>query len=345
MKHHLNTLYVFTQGAYLRKESETVVVRIDKQAKTRLPLLNIGSIACFGRVGISPQLMGYCGQNGIAISFMTEHGRFLAAVNGFTPGNVLLRREQYRRADDPDAATRIARACIIGKLANYRTVLRRAVRDQKDSVSESTDRLTRTANRIDMAIRTLGESLSLDQLRGMEGEFSAEYFGVFNDLITAQQNDFVFSGRTRRPPMDKVNAMLSFLYSMLTNDLRSACEASGLDAAVGFLHRDRPGRPSLALDLMEEFRAVLVDRLVLSLINRGQVKASGFVEDPGNGVRMNEPTRKLIVAAYQKRKQESVTHPFLNEKMTLGLVPHIQARLLARHLRGDSDAYPPFVWK
>ena len=343
MKQHLNTLYVFTQGVYLRKESETVVVRIDKQSKTRLPLLNIGAIACFGRVGISPQLMGYCGQHGIAISFMTVHGRFLASVNGFTPGNVLLRREQYRRADDLDSAKLIARACIIGKLANYRTVLRRAVRDQ--TASEATDRLTRTANRIDVAIRTLNESLSLDQLRGMEGEFSAEYFAVFNDLITSQQSEFVFSGRTRRPPMDKVNALLSFLYSMLTNDLRSACEASGLDAAVGFLHRDRPGRPSLALDLMEEFRPVLVDRLVLSLINRGQVKASGFVEDPGNGIRMTEATRKSIVVAYQKRKQETVTHPFLDEKMTLGLVPHIQARLLARHLRGDSDAYPPFAWK
>jgi CRISP-associated protein Cas1 len=343
VKHHLNTLYVFTQGAYLRKESETVIVRIDKQSKTRLPLLNIGAIACFGRVGISPQLMGYCGQHGIAISFMTEHGRFLAAVNGFTPGNVLLRREQYRRADDLESAKPIARACIIGKLANYRTVLRRAVRDQ--AASEATDRLTSTANRVDSVIRTLDESLSLDQLRGLEGAFSAEYFAVFNDLITSQQNEFIFSGRTRRPPMDRVNAMLSFLYSMLTNDLRSACEASGLDAAVGFLHRDRPGRPSLALDLMEEFRAVLVDRLVLSLINRGQVKASGFLEDPGNGIRMNEVTRKLIVAAYQKRKQETVTHPFLNEKMTLGLVPHIQARLLARHLRGDSDVYPPFAWR
>ena len=285
MKHHLNTLYVFTQGAYLRKESETVVVRIDKQPRMRLPLLNIGAISCFGRVGISPQLMGHCGQNGIAITYMTEHGRFLAAVNGFTPGNVLLRREQYRRADDLNSAKLIARACIIGKLANYRTVLRRGVRDQQPSIG--TERLTRIGNRIDMAIRTLNESLTLDQLRGMEGELSAEYFSVFNDLITTNQSDFVFSGRTRRPPMDRVNAMLSFLYSMLTNDLRSACEASGLDAAVGFLHRDRPGRPSLALDLMEEFRAVLVDRLVLSLINRSQVKAGGFVEDPGNGVRMS----------------------------------------------------------
>ncbi len=343
MKHHLNTLYVFTQGAYLRKESETVVVRIDKQPKMRLPLLNIGSITCFGRVGISPQLMGFCGQKGIAISFMTESGRFLAAVNGFTPGNVLLRREQYRRADDLESAKLIARSCIVGKLANYRTVLRRGARD--NSNQESCQRLTAVANRIDMAIRTLSESLSLDQLRGIEGEYSAEYFSVFNNLITSQQRDFVFSGRSRRPPQDRVNALLSFLYSMLANDMRSACEGTGLDAAVGFLHRDRPGRPGLALDLMEEFRAVLVDRLVLSLINRGQVKRTGFSEDPGRGIRMDDSTRKQLVTAYQKRKQESVTHPFLNEKMTLGLVPHIQARLLARHLRGDSDAYPPFAWK
>jgi len=343
LKHHLNTLFVFTQGAYLRKESETVVVRIDKLPKTRLPLINIGAIACFGRVGISPQLMGFCGQKGIAITFMTEHGRFLAAVNGFTPGNVLLRREQYRRADSLDDARTIARSCIIGKLGNYRTVLRRAVRDQPSS--EATQRLTKVADRIDMAIRTISPLLTLDQWRGMEGEFSAEYFGVFNDLITTNKTEFIFAGRTRRPPQDKVNAMLSFLYSMLTNDVRSACEAAGLDAAVGFLHRDRPGRPSLALDLMEEFRPVFVDRLVLSLINRGQVRANGFIEDPGNGIRMDETTRKVIVAAYQKRKQETVTHPFLDEKMTLGLVPHIQARLLARHLRGDSDAYPPFVWK
>lgn len=343
MKHHLNTLYVFTQGAYLRKESETVVVRIERQLKLRLPLLNIGAIICFGRVGISPQLMGFCGEKGIAISFMTENGRFLAAVNGFTPGNVLLRREQYRRADNTDSTREISRSVVIGKLANYRTVLRRGARDITSDVARP--RLTKVANRIDMALRTLSPSLSTDQLRGMEGEFTAEYFSVFNDLITKNGADFVFSGRSRRPPRDRVNAMLSFLYSMLANDLRSACEAAGLDAAVGFLHRDRSGRPGLALDLMEEFRALMVDRLVLSLINLGQVKATGFSEDPGNGIRLNEPTRKLLVASYQKRKQEPVTHPFLNEKMTLGLVPHIQARLLARHLRGDLEVYPPFVWK
>jgi len=343
MKQHLNTLFVFTQGAYLRKDSETVVVRVERQNRLRLPLLNLGSIVCFGRVAVSPPLLGACAQKGIAVTFMTEHGRFLAAVNGFTPGNVLLRREQYRRADDLTASAEIARACIIGKLANYRTVLRRAVRDQ--TVGPATERLERVAVRLDMTLKCLSPTLNLDQLRGVEGDATSEYFSVFNDLIVAQKEGFVFSGRNRRPPMDPVNAMLSFGYAMLSNDLRSACEASGLDAAVGFLHRDRPGRPSLALDLIEEFRPVLVDRLVLSLINRQQVKPSGFQVDPGGGVRMDEATRKEIVAAYQKRKQEEITHPFLGEKMTLGLVPHIQARLLARHLRGDSDAYPSFAWK
>jgi CRISPR-associated protein Cas1 len=296
-----------------------------------------------GRVSCSPQLLGACGRSGIAITFMTEHGRFLAAVNGFTPGNVLLRREQYRRADDPVATATIARSCIIGKLANYRTVLRRAVRDQ--ATSEGTQRLEKMATRIDMRLRTLRTDLDVDQLRGVEGDASADYFDVFNDLITSQKQDFVFTKRTRRPPLDNINAMLSFLYSMLTNDLRSACESAGLDAAVGFLHRDRPGRPGLALDLMEELRPILVDRVVLSLINRLQVRAGGFVEEPGGGIRMDESTRKELVAAYQKRKQEEITHPFLEEKMTLGLVPLIQARLMARFLRGDSDVYPPFAWK
>ena len=309
MKQHLNTLFVFTQGAYLRKSG-----RRWWSASTgriaRVPLLNLGSIVCLGRVALSPQLMGACAQNGIAISYMTEQGRFLAAVNGFTPGNVLLRREQYRRADEA-AASAAARCYVIGKLANYRTVLRRAVRDQPAAVA--TERLDGVARRIDMPLRTMSQTVSLDQVRGIEGEATAQYFFVFNDLITAQKDSFVFSGRNRRPPLDPVNAMLSFGYSMLANDLRSACEACGLDAAVGFLHRDRPGRPGLALDLMEEFRPVLVDRLVLSLINRQQVKATGFEVSPGGGVRMDEHARD-IVSAYQKRKQEEILHPFLGEK-------------------------------
>ena len=343
MKKHLNTLFVLTQGAYLKKEGQAIVVRIEKTDRLRLPMINIAAIVCFGRVSCSPYLLGACAQRGIAISFMTEHGRFLAAVNGFTPGNVLLRREQYRRADSPEATATIARACIVGKLANYRTVLRRANRDQQKS--ESTDRIERMANRIDLKLKTLQSGLGLDQLRGVEGDATADYFAVFNELITSQKEWFSFTSRSRRPPLDPVNAMLSFLYSMLTNDMRSACESVGLDAAVGFLHRDRPGRPGLALDLMEELRPVLVDRVVLSVINRQQVNVAGFIKEPGGGIRMDDATRKELVGAYQKRKSEEITHPFLQEKMTLGLVPLIQARLMARFLRGDSDAYPPFNWK
>ena len=343
MKKHLNTLFVLTQGAYLKKEGQAIVARIEKSDRLRLPMINIAAIVCFGRVSCSPYLLGACAQRGIAISFMTEHGRFLAAVNGFTPGNVLLRREQYRRADSPEATATIARACIVGKLANYRTVLRRANRDQQKS--ESTDRIERMANRIDLKLKTLQSGLGLDQLRGVEGDATADYFAVFNELITSQKERFSFTSRSRRPPLDPVNAMLSFLYSMLTNDMRSACESVGLDAAVGFLHRDRPGRPGLALDLMEELRPVLVDRVVLSVINRQQVNVAGFIKEPGGGIRMDDATRKELVGAYQKRKSEEITHPFLQEKMTLGLVPLIQARLMARFLRGDSDAYPPFNWK
>ena len=343
MKKHLNTLFVLTQGAYLKKEGQAIVVRIEKLDRLRLPMINIAAMVCFGRVSCSPYLLGACAKRGIAISFMTEHGRFLAAVNGFTPGNVLLRREQYRRADSPEATATIARACIVGKLANYRTVLRRANRDQQKS--ESTDRIERMANRIDLKLKTLQSGLGLDQLRGAEGDATADYFAVFNELITSQKERFSFTSRSRRPPLDPVNAMLSFLYSMLTNDMRSACESVGLDAAVGFLHRDRPGRPGLALDLMEELRPVLVDRVVLSVINRQQVNIAGFIKEPGGGIRMDDATRKELVGADQKRKSEEITHPFLQEKMTLGLVPLIQARLMARFLRGDSDAYPPFNWK
>ena len=343
MKQHLNTLFVTTEGAYLRKDGEAVSVRIERKDQLRVPLNNLGSIVCFGRVSCSPALLGACAQRGIAVTFLSYYGRFLAAVNGFTPGNVLLRREQYRRADDLDASAQIARACIIGKLANYRTVLRRAARGH--SLPDSAEKLTSAANRIDQTLKSLGEHRPLDTLRGIEGDASSTYFDVFDHLITANKQMFRFERRTRRPPLDPVNALLSFLYTILAHDVRSGCEASGLDAAVGFLHRDRPGRPSLALDLMEELRPIFADRLVLSLINRQQVKPSGFTTEPTGAVRMDDPTRKTVLATYQKRKQETITHPFLNEKMTLGLVPHIQARLLARHLRGDLDAYPPFAWK
>jgi CRISPR-associated protein Cas1 len=345
MTNHLNTLFVTTQGAYLAREGEALLVRVDKETKLRVPIHTLGGVVCFGRVGISPSLMGLCGERDIAISMLTENGRFLARVCGFTPGNVLLRREQYRRADDPVASANIARAIVSAKLANSRSVLLRALRDYPECAGAAA--LKAATDRLALGLQDLLRDQVLDSVRGLEGEAGAGYFGVFDHLITAQKEGFIFRGRNRRPPVDNVNALLSFLYAMLAHDARSACEAAGLDSAVGFLHRDRPGRPGLALDLMEEFRAYLADRLTLSLINRRQIDPAGFKCPGGSGtaVEMDDKTRKAVLVAWQNRKKEQVIHPFLGEKVSVGLLVHLQARLLARHLRGDLDAYPPFIWK
>lgn len=343
MKRHLNTLFVTTQGAYLAKDGEAVAVRANGETTLRVPLHMLGGIVCFGRVGCSPHLMGMCGEAGVAISFLTEHGRFLARVHGFTPGNVLLRREQYRRADDPAASASVARSIVIGKVANARSVLLRAGRDHPEDGRAETVGLA--VEQLGRVLRQAQAAATVDELRGAEGQAARAYFGAFNALITAQADDFAFHARSRRPPLDNINALLSFLYTLLTHDARAACEAAGLDPAVGFLHRDRAGRPGLALDLIEEFRAFLADRLALSLINRRQVQASGFRRSATGGVEMDDATRKTVLAAYQKRKQEELRHPFLGEPTTIGLVPHLQARLLARHLRGELDVYPVFLWK
>lgn len=343
MKQHLNTLFVSTQGAYLSKQGEAVCVRVDQEVRLRIPLHNIGGIACFGNVSCSPALMGGCAEAGVAITFFTESGRFLAAVQGFTSGNVLLRREQYRRADDAAATAAIAGNVVSAKIANARTVLLRALRDYPES--DGRDELRKVAARMAQCVSQAQKCTDTNVIRGIEGESAAIYFGVFSHLITTQRESFRFNTRTRRPPLDPLNALLSFLYSMLSHDARSACEGVGLDSAVGFLHRDRPGRPGLALDLMEEFRPFIVDRLVLSLINRQQVKPDGFIKADAGGIMMNDATRKAVITAYQERKQDTIRHPFLGEDVTVGLLIHLQARLLARHLRGDIDAYPPFVWK
>jgi len=343
MKRHLNTLFVQTQGAYLKKDGEAVVIRVEDQSVLRVPLHQLDGIVTFGRVSASPFLLGACAEAGVRFSMMTERGRFLAAVNGFTPGNVLLRREQYRRAECPDASLDIARPLVAAKIANLRTVLLRAGRERSDSATD-TPAATQAKRMADDARRAMNTT-SLDALRGIEGDSSAGYFNVFNSLLTTQRDDFAFRGRSRRPPLDPINALLSFLYTLLAHDYRSACEAAGLDAAVGFLHRDRPGRPSLALDLMEAMRPVLADRLAASLINRQQIKPKGFTTLESGGVVMDETTRKTVLVAYQKRKQDELLHPFTNEKVALGLVPHVQARLLARTLRGDHDLYPEFIWK
>lgn len=342
MKKHGNTLYVTTQGTYLSKEGETAEVTVDGASRLKIPLHTLDSIVCFGQVSMSPFLMGACAERDVAVSFLTANGRFLATVRGPVSGNVLLRRGQYRRADDLKKSAAMARGFLTGKIANARSVLRRAVRDHPgkldpEALGEVAERLTGCLERMD--------GVTLDELRAIEGEASRFYFGVFDQMITREKGAFAFRGRSRRPPLDRVNCLLSFLYTLLCHDCRSALESVGLDPQVGFLHRDRPGRPSLALDLMEEFRAVISDRLVLSLINLGQLKPDGFREAGSGAVLMDDDTRKTVLVAYQKRKQEEIVHPFLKEKMTVGLLFHVQAALLARHIRGEMDGYPPFFVK
>ena len=343
MKKLLNTLYVTTQGAYLAKEGETVVVKVDQEIRLRLPIHTIGGIVCFGNVSCSPFLMGFCGENGVGISFLSEYGRFLARVQGPVSGNVLLRRKQYRLADDQEYSAQMAKYFVTGKIANCRTIVQRLLRDHSNKMTD--DALSRSIAELSSSLKSLELNQSLDSIRGLEGDAAHTYFGVFDNLIIAQKENFTFQERNRRPPLDNVNCLLSFLYTLLVHDCRSALEAVGLDPAVGFLHRDRPGRPSLALDLMEEFRPFLADRLALSLINLRQVQDKGFTQTEAGVVTMNDETRKTLIVAYQERKQEEIYHPFLDEKVNIGLLFHVQAMLLARCLRGDLDGYPPFIWK
>lgn len=343
MKKHLNTLYVTTQGSYLAKDGETVVVKVDGDIRLRIPVHTIGGIVCFGNVSCSPFLMGFCAENQVGLSFLTEHGRFLARVQGPVSGNVLLRREQYRRADDLKAAAEVARSILTGKMANCRAVLQRALRDHSEKIDDGA--LRHAVLRLTRQIELLDGDNSLDELRGLEGDAAHIYFNVFDHLIVAQKTVFRFDDRNRRPPLDNVNCLLSFIYTLVMHDIRSALETVGLDPTVGFLHRDRPGRPGLALDLMEEFRPYIADRLVLSLINLLQVQEKGFKKMESGAVTMTDETRKTVIVAYQERKKEEITHPFLGERIMVGLLFHVQALLMARHLRGDIDGYPPFIWK
>lgn len=343
MKRCLNTLFVTTQGAYLSKEGESVIVSVNRETKLRVPIISLGSVICFGNVLCSPFLLGFCCKNNVSISFLSEHGRFLAKVVGPVSGNVLLRREQYRRADNQESASEIARSIVIGKISNCRRVLQRAIRDHGDGNDKS--KIQQMVDRSGQYLRRLRNHFTLDKIRGLEGDASRAYFSVFDSLITSQKNDFSFRYRNRRPPKDNVNCLLSFIYTILLHDIRSALESVGLDPQVGFLHADRPGRPSLALDMMEEFRAPFADRLALSLINLKQVQNSGFIRSEAGGIHMSNETRKTLLVAYQKRKQNTIEHPFLGEQVPIGLLFHIQALLLARFLRGDIDGYPPFLWK
>lgn len=343
MKRLLNTLYVTSQGAYLSREGETVVVRLELETKMRIPIHTLDGIVCFGQVACSPPLMQMCGERNVTISFLSQQGRFWARVHGPVSGNVLLRREQYRRADDHEFSTQIAQNIVLAKVANCRSVLLRAQRDHQ----ENTDviKIRDTIRYLAKISGSLKEATTIDSVRGHEGDAARAYFNVFDELILSNKEEFFFHQRSRRPPLDNMNALLSFIYALVLHDVSSSLEAIGLDPAVGYLHRDRPGRPGLALDLMEELRPFLADRLALSLVNRQQVKGRGFRKTESGAVMMDDETRKTILVAYQKRKQEELLHPFIKEKISLGLLPHVQAMLFSRHLRGDIDGYPPFVWR
>ena len=343
MKKLLNTLFVTTQGSYLAKEGECVLVKANREVKLRLPIHTLDGIICFGNILCSPFLLGFCAERDVTVSFLTEHGRFLARVVGPVSGNVLLRRQQHRDADDHVSSASMARSFITGKINNCRAIVLRVLRDHAEKVD--VDALRTATGRLGAILGHLQTGISLDTARGFEGEAAKVYFEVFNQLITSQKADFFFYERSRRPPLDRVNCLLSFLYTLVMHDARSALESVGLDPAVGFLHRDRPGRPSLALDMMEEFRPFLADRLVLSLINLGQVKAKGFRITESGAVLMDDDTRKTVLIAYQRRKQNELMHPFLKEKIQVGLLFYIHALLLARHLRCDLDGYPPFLWR
>lgn len=343
MRKLLNILYVTTSDAYLARDSENVIVRVEEDVKLRVPIHNLEGIVTFGYCGASPALMALCAERHVALTFLSEHGQFMARVTGEVSGNVLLRRRQYRVADADDEALQLASVIILGKIANARTVLLRGVRDhgadiQSDVVSGSAQNLTNQLQQIERC-------RSLDGLRGVEGDAAREYFAALDHLILANKQDFFLHERNRRPPKDNMNALLSFLYTLLLHDFQAALETVGLDPQVGFLHRDRPGRPSLALDLMEELRPCLADRLALSLVNRKQVSPQGFLRMESGGVVMDAETRKTVISAWQKRKQEEIVHPYLGERISVGLIPYAQAMLLARYLRGDLDGYPPFFWK
>ena len=340
MKKLLNTLYIQTQGTYLRQEGETVVAERERTVVARIPIHTLSGIVCFGNVLCSPFLLGLCGERGVYVSFLSEHGRFLARVEGPVSGNVLLRVAQMKAAQDPHHARDLAMSFVAGKILNARTVLQRRLRDHGDDpdCSQAVTGLAALAQQLRIAETT-------DEVRGVEGEAASRYFEVFNSLLVAQKAEFSIANRNRRPPRDPMNALLSFLYTLLAHDCTGALESVGLDPQIGFLHALRPGRDSLALDLMEEFRAPLADRMALSLVNLQQLGPRDFKTSESGAVEMAEDARKTVLTAWQKKKQEAIFHPFLGEKVEIGLLPYAQSLLLARHLRGDLDAYPPFLLK
>jgi CRISP-associated protein Cas1 len=339
-----NTLYVMTPNAYAHLDNATVRIEVERETKLRVPLHHIGALICFGNVLVSPALMHQLADEGKSLVLLDNSGRFKARLEGPVSGNILLRQAQHRAALDPDFALTTACAMVAGKLRNSRTVLQRGARESADPVEAET--LSRAADALAASLRAVPDTVDLDTLRGIEGEAARGYFAALNLIVKPEiRKSFALDGRTRRPPRDRFNALISFLYSMLMNDCRSAAESVGLDPQLGFLHAVRPGRAALTLDLQEEFRSVLADRLALTLINRGQINAKDFDEREGSAVMLNDQGRRQVVTAWQERKQEEITHPLSETKMPLALLPFVQARILARTLRGDMEGYLPYLSK
>ena len=340
MRNLLNTLYVTNPDAYISRDGENVVIKVNNIEMLRRPVHILEGIVCFNYVGISPKLMSLCVENNVEVSFLNEYGKFMAKVTGKVKGNVLLRRTQFRYADDKEKSLKISKNFIIGKIVNCKSVINRAVRDHSNSVN--LDKMRHTLEKLTSALENVKSALNSDELRGIEGEAARTYFSTFNNLILQQKEDFHFTERNRRPPMDNINALLSYAYTLLTYEMGSALETVGLDPYVGFMHTDRPGRASLALDMIEELRPYMAERFVISLINRKQISAKGFIAKESGGIIMDKDTKNIFLTAWQKRKQEEITHPFLNEKIEVGLLPYVQAMLMARFLRNDIEEYPPF---
>lgn len=343
MKKLLNTLFVTSPDVYLSLNGQNIVVNKEEEKLGRFPLHNLESVYTFGYSGASPALMGKCAENNISLVFLTKNGRFLARVVGESRGNVVLRKIQYRRSDNDKESARIARNFIVGKVYNNKWILERMTRDYPLRIDVTL--FKDVSKYLSDIIRKIRDTNDLETLRGYEGQAAIYYNKVFDQMILQQKEDFYFHSRNRRPPLDNVNAMLSFGYTLLANDVAAALEAVGLDAYVGFLHRERPGRISLALDVMEELRGVYADRFVVSLINKKIINKNDFLKKENGAVIMIEQARKKFLQSWQDRKQEKIKHPFLGENISWGLVPHAQALLLARYLRGDLDEYPPFLWK
>jgi CRISPR-associated protein Cas1 len=343
MRKLMNILYVTSPDAYLSLDGENAVVLVEEKEKIRVPLHNLEGIVSFGYTGASPAFMGQCAKRNIALSFLTQNGRFLARVIGESKGNVVLRREQYRIADQADRRLEIAKNCIIGKVYNSRSVINRATRDHEERID--VERFQLVSRQLKESLQLIRQAQSLEELRGYEGESASRYFSVMDGLILQQKSDFYFHNRNKRPPLDNLNAMLSFVYTLLAHDVAAALETVGLDSYVGFLHTDRPGRVSLALDMMEELRSVFADRFVISLVNKRIINGNGFEKQENGAIIMKDETKREILRNWQERKQDKIKHPFLEETMEWGLVPYTQAMLLARFIRGDMDGYPPFLWK